>query len=73
MKHTKPMKIAPQRPHRKVTEEIRIAILEKRRKNPRLGCWRLSLFQYEDQKLGRTTIWLILVEARQPRLPSQPI
>ncbi len=64
---------APHRPHGKVTEEIRIAILEKRRKNPRLGCWRLSLFKYEGETLGRTTIWLILVEARQPRLPSQPI
>ena len=64
---------APHHTHGKVTEEIRIAIIEKRRKNPRLGCWRLSLFLYEGQKLGHTTIWLILVEARQPRLPSQPI
>ncbi len=64
---------APHHTHRKVTEGIRSAIIEKRRKNPRLGCWRLSLFQYEGQKLGHTTIWLILVEARQPRLPSQSL
>ena len=61
----------PCRIHRKVTEEIKAGVLEKSRKNPRLGSWRLSQFQYVDQKLGRTTIWLILVEARQTRIPSQ--
>jgi len=50
-----------------------VAVLEKHRRNPRLGRWRLSLFQYEGQKLGSTTIWRILVAARKPRLPSQPI
>ena len=57
--------------HSKVTEEIRIAVLDKHRKNPRLGCWRLSLFEYEDQRLSSTSIWFILVEARQPRLLPQ--
>ncbi len=61
----------PHRIHRKVTEEIKAAVLEKSRKNPRLGRWRLSLFQYDGQELGPTTIWLILVEARQTRLPAQ--
>ena len=64
---------APHQTHGKLTEEIKAAILEKRRKNPRLGCWRLSLFQYVDQKLGRITIWHVLVEARQPRAPSLPL
>ena len=64
---------APHHTHGKLTEEIKEAILEKRRKNPRLGSWRLSQFQYMDQKLGRTTIWHVLVEARQPRLPFQPL
>jgi len=62
---------APHRTHVKVTEEIRIAVLDKHSKNPRLGCWRLSLFEYEGQRLGPTSIWLILMEARQPRLPPQ--
>ncbi len=59
--------------HGKVTEEIKAAVLEKHSKNRRLGRWRLSLFDYENQKLGSTTIWLILVEARPPRKPSQPL
>ncbi len=62
---------APHFTHGKVTEEIRIAVLDKHSKNPRLGCWRLSLFEYEGQRLGPTSIWLILMEARQPRLPPQ--
>ena len=64
---------APHHTHGKVTEEIKEAVIDKRRRNPRLGSWRLSQFQYEDQMLGRTTIWHILVEAKQPRLPSQPL
>ncbi len=64
---------APHHTYGKVTEEIKVAVLEMHRKNSRLGCWRLSLFLYVEQKLSHTTIWLILVEARQPRLPSQPI
>jgi transposase InsO family protein len=55
----------------KVTEEIKAAVLQKHSKNPRLGCWRLSLFQYGGQKLSHTTIWRILMEARQPRLPPK--
>ncbi len=47
--------------------------MEKHSKNRLLGCWRLSLFQYHQQSLSHTTIWRILVAARQPRLPSQPI
>ncbi len=62
---------APHGTHGKLTEEIRIAVLDKHRKSPRLGCWRLSLFEYESQKLGPTTIWLIRMEARQTRLPPQ--
>jgi len=62
---------APHHTHGKVTEEIKAAVIDKRRRNPRLGSWRLSQFQYEDQTLGRTTIWHILVEARQSRLPPQ--
>ena len=62
---------APHFTHGKVTEEIRIAVLNKHSSNPRLGCWRLSLFEYEGQRLGPTSIWLILMEARQPRLLPQ--
>ena len=62
---------APHGTHGKVTEEIRMAVLDKHSKNPRLGCWRLSLFEYESQKLGPTTIWHIRTEARQTRLPTQ--
>ncbi len=64
---------APHYTHSKVTEEIRAAVIEKHNKNRRLGCWRLSLFHYEGQKLGHTTIWLILAEDRQPRKPPQPL
>jgi len=62
---------APHRTHGKVTEEIRLAVLDRHSKNPRLGCWRLSLFEYEGQKLEPTTIWHVRMEARQTRLPSQ--
>ena len=61
----------PHRTHRKVTEDIKTAVIDKHRKNPRLGSWRLSQFEYVDQKFGRTSIWRVLVEARQTRLPSQ--
>jgi transposase InsO family protein len=64
---------APHNTHSKVTEEIRLAVLDKHSKNRRLGRWRLSLFYYEGQKLGSTTIWRILAAAREPRSPSQPI
>jgi len=62
---------APHCTYGKVTEEIKAAVLDKHSKNPRLGCWRLSLFEYEGQKLGTTTIWLIIMEARQPKLPPR--
>ena len=62
---------APHRTHGKVTEEIKAAVLETHHKTPRLGCWRLSLFEYKSEKLGPTTIWLIRMEARQTRLPPQ--
>ena len=61
----------PHRIHRKVTEDVKTDVIDKHRKNPRLGSWRLSQFEYVDQKLSRTTIWRVLVEARQTRLPLQ--
>ena len=64
---------APRRIYRKVTEDIKTAVIDKHRKNPRLGSWRLSQFDYVDQRLGRTTIWHILVEARQPRNSPQSL
>ena len=64
---------APHSIHIKVTEEIRVAVLEKHSKNRLLGCWRLSLFLYQEQSLSHTTIWRILVAARKPRKLSQPI
>ena len=64
---------APHRTYGKVTEEIRVAVLEKHSKNRLLGCWRLSLFLYQEQSLSHTTIWRILVAARQPRKLSQPL
>lgn len=64
---------APHSTHGKVTEEIRLAVLEKHSKNRLLGCWRLSLFLYQEQNLSHTTIWRILVAAKLPRKPSQPL
>lgn len=58
-------------PQQKVTEEIRDAVISKRKQNPRLGCWRLSLFDYENQRLSSVTIWNILNEAKQPPKPSE--
>jgi len=59
--------------HRKVTEDIRLAVLEKHSRNRLLGCWRLSLFLYQGHSLSHTTIWRILVAARKPRKPSQTL
>ena len=56
-----------------MTEAVKVAVLKKHRDNPRLGCWRLSLFEYEGVKLSHTTIWRILVEARSPKLPPQTL
>jgi len=62
---------APHLKHGKITEETKAAVLEMHHKNPRLGSWRLSLFEYAGQKLGHTSIWLIIMEARHPRLPPK--
>ena len=62
---------APHKTHGKITEEVKAAVIEKHRKNPRLGSWRLSLFEYEGQTPGHTSIWLILMEARRTRLPPK--
>ena len=53
---------APHKTHGKITEEVKAAVLEKHRKNPRLGSWRLSLFEYEGEKFSHESIWLILME-----------
>jgi hypothetical protein len=62
---------APHQTLSKVTEAVKAAVRGKHRENPRLGCWRLSLFEYEGICLSHTTIWEILVEATSPRLPPQ--
>lgn len=62
---------APHHPHSKVTDAVKAAVLKTHRENPRLGCWRLSLFAYEGVALSHTTIWLILMEAEHPKLPPQ--
>lgn len=56
---------------RKVTKAVKAAVLKKHREFPKLGCWRLSLFEYETQTLSHTTIWRILTEAKTPKLPRQ--
>ena len=63
----------PHAPQQKVTEEIKAAVLEMHKANPKLGCWRLSLFEYENQQLGATTIWRILNEAKHPKVPPQTL
>jgi transposase InsO family protein len=62
---------APHKTYRKITEEIEADVLEKHRKNPRLGSWRLSLLDYKGQKLGHTSIGVILMKARHTRLPPE--
>lgn len=62
---------APHFPQQKVTEEIRDAVISKRKENPRLGCWRLSLFAYENQQLSPVTIWHILNEDKKPQKPPE--
>jgi transposase InsO family protein len=62
---------APHQTKSKVTEAVRDAVLKTHRNNPRLGCWRLSLFEYAGVQLSHTTIWLILMEAERPKLPPQ--
>jgi transposase InsO family protein len=58
---------------RKVTDSVKAAVLSKHKKYPKLGCWRLSLFEYANQTLSHTTIWRIIVEARTPQLPRQAL
>ena len=62
---------APYKTHGKITEEVKASVLEKHRKNPRLGSWRLSLFKYEGIELSHESIWLIIMGARHTRLPPQ--
>jgi len=62
---------APHKTHGKVTQEVKASVLEKHRKNPRLGSWRLSLFKYKEVELSHESIWLILMEARHTRLPPE--
>ena len=62
---------APHKTHGKITEEIKVAVLDKHRKNPRLGSWRLSLFEYEGVNISHESIWLILMEARHIKLPPK--
>jgi transposase InsO family protein len=54
-----------------VTEEIKDAVVSKHKENPRLGCWRLSLFDYEKQQLSPVTIWHILNENKKPKKPPE--
>ena len=37
---------APRQTHPKVTQPVKEQVIEKHKHNPRLGCWRLSLFDY---------------------------
>lgn len=62
---------APHKTHGKITEEVKAAVLEKHHKNPRLGSWRLSLFEYEGEKFSHESTWFILMEARHPKLPPK--
>ena len=62
---------APHKTHRKITEEIKASVLDKHRKNSRLGNWRLSLFQYEGIEISYESIRLILMEARHIKLPPK--
>ena len=78
MKHITPMRITPQFLTRLMAKSLKRSKLLYWKSIARIHAWgvqtfrkglrRLSLFEYEDQKLGHTTIWLILMEARQPRL-----
>ena len=52
---------ASHKTHGKITEEAKAAVLEKHRKNPRLGSWRLSLFKYEGIEISHESIRLILM------------
>jgi hypothetical protein len=56
-----------------VTCEIKAAVIKKQKENPKLGCWRLSLFEYENQTLSAATIWRILNENKRPKTPPEPL
>ena len=62
---------APKPTEPKVTQEIKAEVIETHKANPKLGCWRLSLFEYGGNRLSRTTIWLILKEAKPPKKEKQ--
>ncbi len=65
------IKSIPRRVRRKVTDAVKAAVLNKRREYPKLGCWRLSEFEYENQTLSPSTIWRITIEAKPPKLPPK--
>jgi len=62
---------APHKTHKKVTENVKTAVIKMHKENPRLGCWRLSLFSYEGVELDSVTIWNIINETKQPKSPSE--
>jgi len=62
---------APHKTHGKITEDVITAVLEKHRKNPRLGSWRLSLFEYEGIRISPESIRLIRMKARHTKLPPK--
>ena len=64
---------APLRTYPKVTSEVRAEVIATHKHNPKLGCWRLSLFDYDGVQLSSVTIWHILTEAKPPLSPSQPL
>jgi transposase InsO family protein len=64
---------APHLTHQQVTQQLKDAVIKKHKENPRLGCWRLSLFSYDGVHFSSVTIWHILNEVKPSKLPSQPL
>ena len=64
---------APLTTYPKVTQEVKDEVIKTHKANPKLGCWRLSLFDYDGVQLSSVTIWHILTEAKPPKIPSQPL
>jgi transposase InsO family protein len=64
---------APRTTYGKVTESVKEAVIKKHKESPRLGCWRLSLFDYDGVQLSSVTIWHILNTLKTPPVPSQPL
>jgi len=62
---------APHQTDLKVTDSIKAEVISKHKENPRLGCWRLSLFSYDNQQLSSVTIWHILNENKKPKDPPE--